>query len=170
MRKGGVGGANTLTGLEFETKTDFVTFLNSLDGYELKKNKNMRGKSAFYNIFYEKKFVGHIFQQYGLYYFFEQENINWEDYWSKKLYPDDAIFVLTDNKVYIIEKKYQETEGSVDEKLQTADFKYKQYKRIFSLLNIDVEYVYLLNDWFTKDKYKDTRDYINSVGCSFYIN
>jgi len=27
-----------------------------------------------------------------------------------------------------------------------------------------------LNDWFTKDKYKDTRDYINSVGCSFYIN
>jgi len=57
MRKGGVGGANTLTGLEFETKTDFVTFLNSLDGYELKKNKNMRGKSAFYNIFYEKNLL-----------------------------------------------------------------------------------------------------------------
>ena len=37
-------------------------------------------------------------------------------------------------------------------------------------LNIDVEYIYILNDWFKNPAYKDTLDYVISVGCQYYFN
>lgn len=37
-------------------------------------------------------------------------------------------------------------------------------------LNIDVEYIYILNDWFRNPSYKDTLDYVISVGCQYYFN
>ena len=70
----------------------------------------------------------------------------------------------------IIEVKHQEVGGSVDEKLQTCDFKKKQYIKLFSELNYKVEFMYILSDWFRQKCYKDTRDYIISVGCSYYYN
>ena len=33
----------------------------------------------------------------------------------------------------------------------------------------NVEYWYLLSQWFAKDEYKDVRDYIISVGCRFFF-
>lgn len=84
--------------------------------------------------------------------------------------PDDSIYVIINNTFYIIECKFQKVAGSVDEKLQTCDFKKKQYKKIFSRLNIEVQYIYLLSDWFTKPEYKDVLDYIISVGCEYYFN
>ena len=33
-----------------------------------------------------------------------------------------------------------------------------------------VEYYYLLNDWFSKDVYRDTKEYLLETGCNFYIN
>jgi hypothetical protein len=35
--------------------------------------------------------------------------------------------------------------------------------------NIDVEYIYLLDDWFRDEKYRDVLDYIHSVGCDYYF-
>ena len=37
-------------------------------------------------------------------------------------------------------------------------------------LNIDVEYVYVLNEWFRKEQYKDTLDYIISMNCHYYFD
>ena len=71
--------------------------------------------------------------------------------------------------LYIIECKYQQSPGSVDEKLQTCDFKRKQYRKLLAPLNIDVEYMYLLSDWFRNSKYKDTLDYIISMNCFYYF-
>ena len=71
--------------------------------------------------------------------------------------------------MYIIECKFQRVEGSVDEKLQTCDFKKKQYKKLLAKANIDVEYMYLLSDFFKNKKYKDVLDYIHSVGCYYYF-
>ncbi len=65
--------------------------------------------------------------------------------------------------------KHQEGGGSVDEKLQTCDFKKKQYKKLMAPLNIEVEYIYILDDWFRKPEYKDALDYIISVGCQYYF-
>jgi len=41
---------------------------------------------------------------------------------------------------------------------------------LLSPLNIEVEYIYILSDWFKNPRYKDVLDYIHSVGCDYYFN
>jgi hypothetical protein len=89
---------------------------------------------------------------------------------SKKLLPDEAFVNEVEKMLYVIEKKFQHRSGSVDEKLQTCDFKLKQYKKIAKINGYDVKYIYLLSDWFKQDQYKDVLDYIENVGCYFYFN
>lgn len=38
-----------------------------------------------------------------------------------------------------------------------------------SQVNVDVEYIYLLSEWFKKPKYKDVLDYIISMRCHYYF-
>ena len=160
MIKSGKGGGNTRTGLVFEGKTDLATFLNPKTGYEVKADK----------VYFENKLVARVFKKRSFYNIFLKElGINWETCISRRLFPDDCIFVLMKNTLFVIECKFQEVEGSVDEKLQTCDFKKKQYQKLLSKANIDVEYVYLLSGWFTKSRYKDVLDYIHSVGCHYYF-
>lgn len=160
MIKGGTGGGSTKTGLFFEGKTDLAAFLDSQRGYEVKKG----------NVYFKDKLVGRIFKKHELYIFLEELKIDWKKVISKKLLPDDSIYVIIKNTLYIIECKFQVVAGSVDEKLQTCDFKKKQYQKLFSRANIEVEYIYLLSDWFKKTGYKDVLDYIISVRCSYYFN
>lgn len=72
--------------------------------------------------------------------------------------------------MYIIEKKFQNGSGSVDEKLQTCDFKKLIFTRLLKPLNINVEYIYVLNDWFKQECYKDVLEYILSKDCQYYYN
>lgn len=160
MKNNGIGGANTKTGLIFEGQTDLATFLNQQNYYKVINDE----------VFYKNKSVAFIFKKGKFYKFLENRGINWKDYISKQLIPDDSIYVIIKNTLYIIECKFQKVAGSVDEKLQTCDFKKKQYKKLLSRLNIEVEYIYLLCDWFKNSKYKDVLDYIISVGCSYYFN
>ena len=62
------------------------------------------------------------------------------------LLPDETIFVLANNTLFIIEMKFQKVAGSVDEKLQTCDFKKKQYEKLLSGTGIRVEYCYILSE------------------------
>jgi hypothetical protein len=71
--------------------------------------------------------------------------------------------------MYIIEKKYQETSGSVDEKLPNCDFKKKEYEKLFNPLDIKVKYIYVFNEWFKQDIYRDVLEYIKFVGCDYYF-
>lgn len=160
MIKNGKGGGNTRTGLVFEGKVDLSTFLSSQPHYTVNKDK----------VFYNNELVARVFKKHSFYNVFLKElNIDWTIYLSKKLLPDDCIFVLLNNILYIIECKFQSVEGSVDEKLQTCDFKKKQYKKLMAPANIDVQYTYLLSEWFKNHKYKDVLDYIISVGCEYYF-
>ena len=159
MIKGGIGGANTKTGLVFEGKTDIITYLSAQPGYSVEGSK----------VYYKGEFVARTFKKHGFYKFLEEYDINWTQIISKKLLPDDCIFVVIMNTLYVIECKFQQVEGSVDEKLQTCDFKKKQYQKLLFRANIEVEYIYLLSDWFRNPKYKDVLDYIISVGCHFYF-
>nr|WP_252320048.1 hypothetical protein [Spiroplasma endosymbiont of Lariophagus distinguendus] len=59
---------------------------------------------------------------------------------------------------------------SVDEKLQTCDFKRKQWQKLLSILNCKIEYWYLLSDWFKKPEYKDTLNYIIDSNCRYFFN
>jgi hypothetical protein len=167
MIKGGIGGANTKTGLVFEIETDLITFLSKQKGYTTEK---IEGYKHSYFINYENKQVARTFPKNDLYTFLENEyKLDWTKVLSKRLLPDDALYVVLNNTVYIIEKKNQQVAGSVDEKLQTCDFKRKQYKKLFSRLNFEVEYMYLLSDWFKSPAYKDILDYIISVDCQYYF-
>ena len=159
MIKGGKGGGNTKTGLHFEGKTDLINFLNTQPGYTVKDNI----------VFYNGEEVARVFKKQGLYKFLDELGVQWNTILSRQIFPDNCLYVIINNTLFIIEAKFQQIEGSVDEKLQTCDFKKKQYQKLMSRANIDVEYVYLLNDWFKHPKYKDVLDYILSVGCHFYF-
>lgn len=160
MIEGGIGGGNTITGLIFEGKVDIADFLQSQKGYRVNESY----------VYYQEKLVARIFKKHAFYKFLKEEGINWQDYISSRLVPDNCIYVIINNTLFIIEVKYQKTQGSVDEKLQTCDFKKKQYQKLLSQLNIDVEYIYILSDWFRKPKYKDVLDYVISVRCQYYFN
>lgn len=164
MKKNGIGGANTKTGSIFEGKTDLQTFLCAQKGYSCKKND-----SGWIDVFYNEKQVASIFKKHVLYRFLEHKGVDWKSVLSKKLLPDDSIYVVCNNTFFIVECKWQQVAGSVDEKLQTCDFKKKQYKKLMSQLNMEVEYVYLLSNWFKKEQYRDVLEYIISVGCSYHF-
>ena len=164
MKLGGIGGGNTQTGIEFEGKTDLLVYLDKkVDGYTVKKVE------IGHDIFYNKELVAQSFRKHELYKYLAEKGVDYTKFLSKKLLPDDAIYVIKENTLFIIEVKYQQVEGSVDEKLQTCDFKLKQYKRLFSPLNLEVEYIYVLSKWFRNPKYKDVLDYIISVNCQYYF-
>jgi hypothetical protein len=158
MKTNGVGGGNTITGLNFEKETDILELLKSKRGYRIEKNI----------IIYNNKEVARSYKKNALYKFLETQKIDYKKILSKKLLPDDALYVITNNTLFIIEVKFQKVAGSVDEKLQTCDFKRKQYTKLMAPLNIEVEYIYILSDWFRKPEYKDVLDYIISVGCQYY--
>lgn len=159
MKKGGIGGSNTLTGLIYEAKVDLGEFLNSQSGYMVEGTK----------VFYENELVARLFKKHALYNFLRENGVDWRKHISKQLLPDNCIYVIINNTAFILEVKHQEVAGSVDEKLQTCDFKKKQYIKLFSELNYRVEYCYILDDWFKNVRYKDTLDYIISVGCKYYF-
>jgi len=77
--------------------------------------------------------------------------------------PDEAYIDNEKKSVFIIEKKFQQTSGSVDEKIQTGHFKKIHYEELFP--NFKIYYIYCLSDWFKKEEYKSTINYlkINSI-------
>jgi hypothetical protein len=160
MKLGGVGGANTRTGLLFEGKTDLGTFLQSQPGYSVKEGSS---------VFFEGKLVARIFKKYSFYNLLKEKGVTWSELISKQLLPDNSILVLTNATLFVIECKWQQGAGSVDEKLQTCDFKKKQYQKLLKGTGIEAEYVYLLGDWFKKPGYKDVLEYIRSVECHYYF-
>lgn len=163
MIEGGIGGANTLTGLHFEGKVDLLTLLLQIDGYRLEKIPHQAGMT----VYFRDELVARCFKKHDFYLFLNEHQIDWHKLISKKLLPDDALLVIVRETLFIIEVKYQQVAGSVDEKLQTCDFKRKQYLKLVASMGLKVEYVYVLNDWFKHPSYKDVLDYIHSVNCHY---
>ena len=118
MKRGGVGGGNTITGLIYEAKVDLGTFLSQQQDY----------KVSGFDVFYKEKLVAKLFKKHGLYKYLASVGVDWQKHISSKLLPDNCIYVIVNNTIYI------------------------------------------LDNWFKADKYKDVRDYIISVGCHYYYN
>lgn len=161
MKKGSIGGANTITGLHFEKKVNLSSALNKIPGYEVKGD----------NIYYNKEKIAVLYGKNKFYKnFLEPQNVDYGNYISYKMFPDEALYNIKQKKFYIIEIKFQQVSGSVDEKLQSCDFKKKQYLKLLSSIDVEVEFGYILNDWYEQYKYKDVLEYINSVGCFYYFS
>ena len=145
-------------GLAFESRYSLHNQILETDGYFISKNKVYKDGSPNHR--------GVLLQKHELYKWLSSEfNIDYSKRISKKLLPDEAY--LTNGTLFILEKKIQNRAGSVDEKLQTCDFKLKQYKKLLSGTGINVEYCYILSEWFQQDAYRDVLEYIEDVGCSY---
>ena len=160
MKKGGTGGGNTITGLIYEGEVDLSTFIAE------QKDYTVNGSEVLYN----GECVAYIFKKYDFYRYLKTKGVDWRKHISRQLLTDNAIYVIVNNTMFILEVKTQQKSGSVDEKLQTCDFKKKQYQKLLFQLNMEVEYIYVLDEWFKQSKYKDVLDYIISVGCQYYFN
>jgi len=161
MIKGGKGGAKTLTGLRFESRVSLKSAISSIQGYSVDRDIVYFGGNKVANLYHKHDLYKNLL---------EPKKINFADIISKKLLPDESILVIKNQTLFIIEMKFQEVAGSVDEKLQTCDFKNRQYNKLLSSLKITVKYVYVLSDWFKKKEYKDVLEYISSVGCYYFFN
>lgn len=154
------GGATTnYNGLRFEGRTDLLEAIKLHPDYTINNgNEVIKNESV----------VAYYYEKHTLYRdFLLPKGIDYKDILSKKLLPDGAL--LVGNTMFIIEKKYQAGSGSVDEKLQTCDFKKKQYIKLLTPLGLTTEYFYVLNDWFDHIRNKDVFEYIESVGCKYFI-
>ena len=167
MIKNGTGGSSTLTGLLYEEKTDIVS--------NILRDKNIESVKGKYkteiDFVRNKNLIAKFMIKDDLYKFLKDEfNIDYSNRICSKLKPDSLLLNISNSKVYIIEKKFQKCEGSVDEKLQTCLFKKRQYEKLFSETGYEIIYVYLLNDWFTNKKYYDVLSFIKSVGCNYFFD
>jgi hypothetical protein len=81
--------------------------------------------------------------------------------------PDEAYIDPEQKIVFIIEKKFQQGPGSVDEKIQTSHFKLKHYKKLFPNYN-KIYYMYCLSDWFNRDEYKSSLEYLEEEKVPYF--
>ena len=157
----GGGNQTNVNGLEFERDTSLDEALAN-EGYRVvdcdvyDSDNNLIGLSIPKNNLYKN--------------FLEKEKIDYKKYNSKKWLPDEAFLNYKTKTIYIIEKKYQACPGSVDEKLPNCDFKKKEYEKLFNPIGLRVNYIYVFNDWFKQDVYRDVLKYILDVGCEYYYN
>lgn len=158
--KHGGGSQTNKNGLHFEQTTSLDEALICA-GYEIYQH----------HVYWNGQEVGMSVPQNHIYAdFLERNGIHFANYNSKKWRPDEAFIHYQNKTAYIIEKKFQNCSGSVDEKLPSCHFKKWEYEKLFKPLNYNVEFIYIFNDWFLDSKYKDTLDYIERMGCYYYYN
>jgi hypothetical protein len=177
MKRGGVGGAKTQkAGAKFEESTaqDFLQdFIDS--GFKVVEEHRLSSNSSTVHgisLRNEKGKSLEIYYQDGVYkLFFEPGGVKWNQHFSARLKPDTAIYSPESRTLTIIEKKQQEAEGSVAEKLQTCDYKLHYYRTLTQALNIEVELVWLLGPYFEKkqETLKSVFEYMERKGSRYYF-
>lgn len=158
------GATTTANGNAFEQKMDLEKFLidNEFQVNEVKKRK-------YKEVIKDGETVGYLTKKNSLYKFLEDKGIDWTTKISKKLLPDEAFYTIINNVFHVIEYKFQNRQGSVDEKIQTCGFKKRQYNRLLSDLGYNVKYSYVLSSWFERPEYADVKEYIRETGCDYFI-
>lgn len=158
------GAVTTANGNAFEEKMDLDKYL-TINGLESKKVK----KKKYKEVIKDGEVIGYLTKKHALYDYLADKGIDWRTKISKQLLPDDVLYTLSDNVFHVIEYKFQKTQGSVDEKIQTCHFKKRQYKRLVKDLGYEVKFSYVLSSWFERPEYADVKEYIEEVGCNYYI-
>jgi hypothetical protein len=161
----GAGGANTnLNGLSYEEKTNLENHYKIIQVIYCDKK----------NIVKKIKFIG--YEEYTLinankvllykYMIKNGEKNNKLKQASGCKEPDEAYIDENRKIIYIIEKKFQQTSGSVDEKIQTGPFKKLHYGEQFP--NYIVHYIYCLSDWFKQDEYNCVLEYLTKNNIQIF--
>ena len=143
----GAGGANTnANGLSYEDSTD-------LPYKVIQKHKDHKLIMFEYS---PKRFV--YTKKSGLFRYMENK-MNHQIIPAHGCKQPDECYIYEDGRnIYIIEKKFQQTGGSVCEKIQTSDMKKWQYERTFP--DYKIIYIYCLSSWF-RENCKAEIEYLN---------
>jgi hypothetical protein len=78
---------------------------------------------------------------------------------------DDSYLNELNKYIVILEKKFQQCGGSACEKLQTADFKLKHFKKTFP--NYNIVYIYVLSDWFKHNCEAELQN-LDEIGIKYF--
>tara|TARA_Y100000389_G_C17445732_1_gene511483 strand:+ start:176 stop:829 length:654 start_codon:yes stop_codon:yes gene_type:complete len=157
----GAGGSNTnKNGLSYEELTE----INDSDRYITKDTIKIKNKKISQVEIDGKLFIKVIKGELKLYMMHSNKfNIDSE----KSLQPDECYIDETNKVINIIEKKFQQSSGSVDEKIQTGAFKRWFYKEQYP--EYTIKYCYCLSDWFKQKRYNpEFRYYKNHNIKVFY--
>lgn len=162
INKYGGGSQTNYYGLQFEQSTSLNDALINA-GYKI-INK--------YEVYYNEKFLGFSINQARFStVFLRNKGIDYRRYNSKRWDPDEAFINEINKTVYIIEKKFQHSSGSVDEKLATFLFKTYEYKKLLYPIGYSVQYIYLLSsDWFNQPLYDDYYNFMDMHECPHYFD
>lgn len=162
----GAGGAKTnLNGLAFERDDYLYRWLES-SGYQLVDldGKKSKTRSKLFGIYEEDILIGYYGRQGKVYDAlvlvdkkFTRPYIS--EVLSTKINPDGFILSLRPKRLTIFEKKFQQSSGSVDEKIQTAPYKLAMFEKLLRNSEISCMYQYILSEWFTNKKYRDIKEY-----------
>ena len=99
MIRGGVGGGKTKVGLKFESRVDIRKVFEKAPHYAVKENV----------VYFNDQKVAQLFQKHKLYKdLLEKNGIDYSTLISKKLLPGDAVLVLGNKTLFIVEIKFQE--------------------------------------------------------------
>ena len=152
----GAGGANTnVNGLSYEDKTNIEPLYTVLKTEKIDKKTELK-TIKFPN--YEISLINA--NKSKLYKYLKginEKNTTLQPAAGCKE-PDEAYIDNVRKIIFIIEKKFQQTEGSVDEKIQTGPFKKFHYSQQFP--NYKIHYIYCLSDWFKRAEYTSVLDYL----------
>lgn len=167
MKNIGRSNKNTRTDLVLTEDAGLNELFAQANGYSLRPSEDNSG----HEVCFKNELVAHCFKQHEFYHFLKKTyNIDWKNYLTRELFPDNGLFVAIRDTLFIIDIRPQRSKWFGDWKLQTCDFKRKQYMKLVHSLGWRVEYVYVLSDWFRKPKYRDVLDYIHSVNCHYMFN
>jgi hypothetical protein len=142
----GAGGSNTnKNGLNYEELTNLCKLLN----LDHTKTKFGNGKTHEYHLFKYKTVELYILKKNGLQNYLKNE---FNSTYGKSLEPDECLLNKKEKIIIVLEKKFQQSNGSTDEKIQTGDCKRWEYEKLYP--GYQIIYIYILSDWFRKDRYK----------------
>lgn len=157
--KSGGGAKTNANGLSFEEKMDINVFLKR-NGYSIDEKND---------VYLNKEKIGVVAKKHDFYSKIMgcTEKYVRKHYISRILLPDASFLNYSNETLYIIEIKYQKDSGSVDEKLQTCDFKKEQYTKLSKHIEgaSKVKMIYVVNEFFNDKKYKDVFDYMDKKEC-----
>jgi hypothetical protein len=166
------GGIQTnINGLSFERDTDLLAAFEKESIFKIEIIPS-KYKTRTAKIFFQKDHIGYFYEKQSLYrdFFLKKHNIDFDDEKYSLLEPDNVFINLKNKTAYIIEKKFQSMGGSVDEKLQTCDYKKNHfYKPKFKKIGYETQFYFLLSDFFDDEKKSDVFDYVKNVGCRYFF-
>lgn len=184
MKKGGTGGANTnANGLAFESKTDLATAIQTdlSDKYKLTERRFANKPTAkAYTVtrLSDNKDIGVVTQK-NYFYDVMKAHYNLDNANYKKWQPDEVFFNFEANTIFIVEKKWQNGPGSVDEKVLGFGSKRRLYQKNFNQLADEpkptVQFCALFNSsWWLSDsnveRYQDSFDILRMDGIKIFFD